>query len=1050
MSIPIPDRVIGYVGDNLVETRIFEIDRFYNDIDLAEFEFKLDTEINGVKNIILLDKSVDENKIILTWTIAESHVLNAGHMNIQIRAFKGEVEKWHSNQDYVIVRESINASQSIPSPLPSEFEQYEQRIEAMRDEAALAAQTATEQAEIVVEVVEEAKTDVLPELHQAIEDAGNVKSELDSSIQEAGSAKSALDGSIATAGSAKTELDDSISQAGVVKGQLDGSISTANTAKSELDGSIVTAGQVKEALDESIQTGDLAAFRNEFDNITGGTIIYVSKKGNDSNDGTIGRPKLTIQAAITEAAGKIDGSNPQAAVIVLDAGRYTETISLQDNVHLFAEKATIVGRINIRNHCKVSIYAHYASENSQPMLYKDGTAHAYYRAVISDGRGIAGNLTGTSNIYNITSSSILFAEVELMFVATNGIGVREHSSTTGHIHFDIKDLYLAGNGARGIYAQGTASNIIGKLDHILETGTPNNTTAIQISNPGCVVKITANEIIADTAYNIAAGALYLVCPKIAGAAIGTAEFIPVSKKEHDSLMLKTAKLEKDFNDYRSVISSMNPNQEAKQTATGYGIVSLPKNAANGQVSVTVKGNTETDEEGNTKSTVSAMRLKSVGKNLLSLKSKKILDNLPYTPPSQSQQYFRDYDIIIGATRNGYISSGSVEIYELTENKLDIMTKSSGYGVGIKFKAQAGEVYVKSDNVFGIGLFDKDGNNLAFTAGTQKNITAPANTAFGFAIIATEPNVRQVIENFQVERGTVATPYEPYTESTQYITAKDDEGKIVELRSLPNGTKDEIRVSEGKLIKRVSDEVVLQESNFRLFRTNNTNNDLVVVDRSIFVNIINPGTDTIATKVWTSRTAPRNGASFDSENNVWTHSFDENNDMLIFLPKGLYADLSSVREDLAGTTLTYQLAEPIEIPIQVSGNLIGHPSGTVYIEKVLPDAGIYTDKMTILHQDAPIKRLDKLSKVDFVTGIETELNPAQAVINGDKLSFTHPGLSSGDIVFFEYEYDRESTKGEATVEYYDSRVVVKDSVTNKFYKWTVAVANGVPSITLTEV
>src|SRR5690606_12144427 len=59
-----------------------------------------------------------------------------------------------------------------------------------------------------------------------------------------------------------------------------------------------------------------------------------------------------------------------------------------------------------------------------------------------------------------------------------------------------------------------------------------------------------------------------------------------------------------------------------------------------------------------------------------------------------------------------------------------------------------------------------------------------------------------IRNLMVEESNTATSYEPYTESTQYITAKDGEGKIVELRSLPNEVKDEIRVSENKLIKRI--------------------------------------------------------------------------------------------------------------------------------------------------------------------------------------------------------------------------------------------------------
>ena len=222
--------------------------------------------------------------------------------------------------------------------------------------------------------------------------------------------------------------------------------------------------------------------------LSGKSLVYVSKKGNNANLGTKDSPKLTIQSAVDLATTKIDTDNPQASVIVLDAGRYTENITLADNVHLFAERATIVGRINIRNSCEVNIYAHYASENGQTMLYKDGTAHAYYRTVVSDGRGLSGTITGVSNIYNITASSILFTEVELMFVGANGIGVREVSSTTGHIHFNIKDLYLAGNGAKGVYGQGTASNIIGKIDHILKIGSPTNTTAIQTNTEGCILK----------------------------------------------------------------------------------------------------------------------------------------------------------------------------------------------------------------------------------------------------------------------------------------------------------------------------------------------------------------------------------------------------------------------------------------------------------------------------------------------------------------------------------------------------------------------------------
>ena len=264
MDIPIPDHTVGYKGDNLVEIRTFELNRFYGDIDLSEFDFKLDTEINGTKNIIDLDKAASQDKITLTWTIAESHILHPGRMSIQLRAFSQGEEKWHSALDYVLVQSSLNVTEVQPDPLPSEFVQMEQRVTAAKNEAIEASQEAKQQADRAEDIIQEAEQDVLPELRQAIEDGIETKDQLGGSIREAGEAKTALDGSISAAGPAKTGLDGSISSAGVAKTQLDGSISSANGIKSQLDGSITAAGQAKELLDESIATGDLDSFKADY------------------------------------------------------------------------------------------------------------------------------------------------------------------------------------------------------------------------------------------------------------------------------------------------------------------------------------------------------------------------------------------------------------------------------------------------------------------------------------------------------------------------------------------------------------------------------------------------------------------------------------------------------------------------------------------------------------------------------------------------------------------------------------------------------------------
>ena len=59
-----------------------------------------------------------------------------------------------------------------------------------------------------------------------------------------------------------------------------------------------------------------------------------------------------------------------------------------------------------------------------------------------------------------------------------------------------------------------------------------------------------------------------------------------------------------------------------------------------------------------------------------------------------------------------------------------------------------------------------------------------------------------------------------------------------------------------------------------------------------------------------------------------------------------------------------------------------------------------------------------------TGVETEVDVSQAVIAGDGLSFTHPDLIDGDIVFFTYYHAVEGTQPKIDVEYYDSRYTVK--------------------------
>ena len=112
MIIPNEDKIIGFEGDNRVEKRIFEV----SNSALLDFDFKLDVKTsNGAVGIVDLVKTVEENMITLTWEILKGHIAN-GMLFIQLRAFSGNDEIWHSEIGCFEVKGSINAVEHFHSP----------------------------------------------------------------------------------------------------------------------------------------------------------------------------------------------------------------------------------------------------------------------------------------------------------------------------------------------------------------------------------------------------------------------------------------------------------------------------------------------------------------------------------------------------------------------------------------------------------------------------------------------------------------------------------------------------------------------------------------------------------------------------------------------------------------------------------------------------------------------------------------------------------------------------------------------------------------------
>ena len=297
---------------------------------------------------------------------------------------------------------------------------------------------------------------------------------------------------------------------------------------------------------------------------------------------------------------------------------------------------------------------------------------------------------------------------------------------------------------------------------------------------------------------------------------------------------------------------------------------------------------------------------------------------------------------------------------------------------------------------------------------------------------------------QFEINSTITAYEPYKETIVYLPN-------ITLCSLPNGTKDEFNVVEGKYTKKVSDTVSVSGT---MFASLDTTTYVDVVKTTAFSDAMAGTTG----KDGMTRLYDKNGVELtevaqtdiDNTASVGKYYWHTDKTLWIIVAKGAYADIAAARTGLGTMTLNYQLVNPgvRNVPAQI---LTGGPNHTIMWLPEVPDAGVYNNGISILRQDLPIKELRKLFKIDFYTGEEIELDVTKAVVAADKKSFTHPDLTNDDIAFFVYEYPLElSTLPEMVVEYYDSRYVVQDTQNGKMYTWKIVSTNGVASIQLTEV
>lgn len=220
------------------------------------------------------------------------------------------------------------------------------------------------------------------------------------------------------------------------------------------------------------------------------------------------------------------------------------------------------------------------------------------------------------------------------------------------------------------------------------------------------------------------------------------------------------------------------------------------------------------------------------------------------------------------------------------------------------------MYCYSDKLWGTGI--KGLSAVGLSSAVPLKFTSTYTGQMIIGLYGTTTSVEA--KDFQLEKGSIATNYEPCTEEVVNIDLKGNE-----LCSLPNGTKDELIVKDGraKIIKRI-DKVVLNGSDDEnwLFIDNNqrfrTNSNYIPKLSNIKIN-----------KAETSHNltyALSNYYTISTQNNVKPGSnkmgFSQWGGVkFLYLP----ADYNTVGEFKAwlsthNTIVQYELAEPYEIDL----------------------------------------------------------------------------------------------------------------------------------------
>jgi hypothetical protein len=322
------------------------------------------------------------------------------------------------------------------------------------------------------------------------------------------------------------------------------------------------------------------------------------------------------------------------------------------------------------------------------------------------------------------------------------------------------------------------------------------------------------------------------------------------------------------------------------------------------------------------------------------------------------------------------------------------------------------------------FFWYDMSKSYISVSTTATATSPANAfycKFKYNISGSDLTTK-----VQIEQGSTATTYEPYTETTRYFDKS--------LKSLPNGTKDTID-NNGLYTKRLSDLQDITGTTYASIDTA-TYTDVDVVKTTAFsaMRATTTGVDGF------TRVLNKDGvelsevaqADIDLTASVGKYYVHTDKTIWFIVADGTYADVDGARTGLGTSKVMFELATPTTEQLALQP-LQSQANGTIYNEPITKELLTYDTGLTLTNdlRLADKNFIESLYKVDGET--KTPIALADVTV-ASATSLTISGANDDEQYEIVYEVELgNSTRAELTYSYPLDNVAQLDDVSKITFK-----------------